>query len=1192
MNLFGSLKKTILFSVLGLTLIFALLFYKEDRLKELFQIEKPDHLSVLYLQLLLNINPDDTSLRTELARHYINLGELDEARAALEPLLVKNGPAELSARLWVLEIDFRDYSSIAEDNPSRKTKLANLQNSIIEISKRQIPVTLLPQIIKVGLELEQPAIVADLYYRWAAIVPDSSERLGKLRESAKWYMASEKPRRAAEIYNDSYGLSKDMTQARQFAFLTLQALRAAGDNKLALEYFSDYQQKFPKDPELLDEAINIYLADNNQSRAYEMGVARLELEPDNPEQIRKQIDRALSVGETQSALVLAQRLVEVVPVDENAHESLGRIAEWALMPEVALKEWVWLANNRGDDASIMNAIRLSKGLHHNDIALKVLMQLSSRRKLTKEEMDNLLTAYNEAGSLSDHVNFLKSYLKRYPDNSQVWEALAKTQENAGQLTEAMETWKLMGGHFNPVPEAVTHQARLMWKNGQSEKALSLLLSNKNNVTAKETPFWEILSELSWELKRPEHSLSAYSVLWKSGSTNALVAERLIQLMRETGKAEEAIAIGDEAYHRLDQSRWLLLSMDVANQAGLSIELKRLIKMAVADESQFLGSEMYWLMRAQLNTHESEPEIALKNYKQALKVNPASTNAKEGILWNLIGLNNKRSLKSHIKTWRLDASKTPSLWGVYGVALVKVGQNKEALPWFERKSRISPDDYLWLLTYADAMGRSGHVDAAWHLRKHVLFNLRARLNETGKMSGKKIKELLRPEYMALVRDLEGANADVSMLKKLLDKGYDDAAVQELLVATYLSQENYPAARYWLLQEHMVRQKTPAWQRLALALGENDLAAAEHILEDENDNLSDFNKMETLKRLDRNEEALALTYKLLDSHKGQPSLQASFFNLRDELIVKTSKQVTGSFDYRTLGGISFIESRARMNIPFLRGVFATELKHVHLDSSNPNIMLPANNEVDIMAEFRHPLRQTMFQANLGGNLREVDSVVYGAARVSQDITDKLRASLRLGVNELSHETGALRALGTKDTILFGIFTRLSQQTFLNLDIDGHHYSTRERSTLGKGYKVQAILGHSLLTGIQEWQIRLQGSVEGNSLAQTLPSDLSRSLAPPLADVQTVIPRRFGMMGMGTSFRYGPPDQGVLRRPFVLADVWAGWVWPADALGYNGRLSMGISLLGPDILSAGVFYSNVQAGRVNQPFAGAGVQYSFRF
>ena len=66
---------------MGLILVLALLFYKEDRLKELLQIAKPDHLSVLYLKLLLNINPADADLRTQLARHYINLSELGEARA-------------------------------------------------------------------------------------------------------------------------------------------------------------------------------------------------------------------------------------------------------------------------------------------------------------------------------------------------------------------------------------------------------------------------------------------------------------------------------------------------------------------------------------------------------------------------------------------------------------------------------------------------------------------------------------------------------------------------------------------------------------------------------------------------------------------------------------------------------------------------------------------------------------------------------------------------------------------------------------------------------------------------------------------------------------------------------------------------------------------------------------------------------
>ena len=1192
MNLFGSLKKTIFSFGLALALVFALLFYEEDRLKELFQIAKPDHLSVLYLKLLLNIKPDDTNLRAELVRHYINLGELDEARAALEPLLPKNGTADLSVRLLAMEIDFRHFLSIGNDDPSRKTKLAHLQNSIVEVSRAKLPVSSLPDIIKLGLELEQPAVAADLYYRWSGVVPHPSARVEKLKESARWYMASEMPRRAAEIYDESHTLADTDTQAREFAFLTLKASQAAGDNKLALDYFRNYQQRFPADPELLDEAISICQAGDDPKQAYEMGTLRLSFEPDDPEQIRKQLDRSLAVGELQPAVVLARRLVEVAPEDGNAHETLGRIAEWASMPEVALKEWLWLARNRKDEVAITNALRLSNGLYSVDTSLEMLSRLSDSRELTKEELNSMMSAHSDAGNFSDHVNFLKSYVKHYPDNQQAWEALAKTEENAGQLTGAMETWQRIGSRFNRLPEAVTHQAKLMWKNGQSEKALSLLLSHKDNMAEKETHFWEMLGELSWEMKQPEQSLAAYSVAWKSGSTSVVLAERLIQLNRDLGKPEDAIATGEEAYRRFDQPRWLLLAMDAANQARLSTQLSRLIKIAMTTESQFLDSEMYWLMQAQLQTHEGKAELAVKHYLQALKVNPASTTAKEGVLWSLIGLNDKRALRTYVKTWRPDASKKQALWGVYGLALVKVGQNKEALPWFERKSKTNPDDYLWLLTYADALTRAGRADTAWQLRKYVLFNLRARLKQIENESSPKIKDLLRPEYLALVRDMEGVNADVSILKRFLAKGYDDPAVQELLVAAYLSQENYTAARYWLLQEHIARQETPAWQRLALAMGENDRVAVERILENEDDNLSNFNKMEALRRLNRNEEALALTYSLLAAHKESAATQTYLFNVRDDLIEKTSRQVTGGIEYKTLGNINFVESRARFSLPYLRGALWAEVKHNLLDSTEPGITLPARNEVDITAEYKRPWREGIFQANVGGNLREVDSLPHGAVRVNQALTGRVKANFRLAMNEMSHETGALRALGKKDTILFGLSAQLPQQTFFHVDVDGHRYETRGGSNLGKGYKVQMILGRSLLSGFQDWQVRLQGSWESNQLAATLPSDLSGLLSPSLSNVQTLIPKKFALMGIGTSFRYGPSDQGVVRRPFILADAWVGGVWPANDLGYNGRLSMGTSLFGPDILSAGAFYSNVQGGRTDQAFAGVGVQYSFRF
>ncbi len=400
-NLFSGLRKTIFLFGIGLILVFSLMFYKEDQLKELLQLTKPDHISVLYLKLLLNITPDNDNLRLELAGHYINLGQDDDARTVLEPLLAKNGPKVLDARLVMLEMDLKDYFLIEKDDLSREKELAELQNNIIEISKNPIPVTLFAKIIQLSLELNQPGVAANLYYQWSTITLDLAERFEKLQESARWYIASGLPHRAAEIYNECYELSENATQARQFAFLALQTLKTAGDNKLAFKYFHSYQLRFPEDPELLDEAINISLTNNNPEYAYELGILRLAFDQDNPEQIKKQFDRALAIGKIQSALILTQKLIEITPDDDNVHESLARIAEWANKPRLAIKEWLWLARNRKDDVAIMNTIRLSIGLNLFNITIEMLEQLSNTRELSSDEMNSLFYAYDNIGNLSE-----------------------------------------------------------------------------------------------------------------------------------------------------------------------------------------------------------------------------------------------------------------------------------------------------------------------------------------------------------------------------------------------------------------------------------------------------------------------------------------------------------------------------------------------------------------------------------------------------------------------------------------------------------------------------------------------------------------------------------------------------------------------------------------------------------------------
>jgi hypothetical protein len=175
---------------------------------------------------------------------------------------------------------------------------------------------------------------------------------------------------------------------------------------------------------------------------------------------------------------------------------------------------------------------------------------------------------------------------------------------------------------------------------------------------------------------------------------------------------------------------------------------------------------------------------------------------------------------------------------------------------------------------------------------------------------------------------------------------------------------------------------------------------------------------------------------------------------------------------------------------------------------------------------------------------------------------------------------------------LLAKLTTQSFFQLDLDGHRYLTRQGTLLGDGYKTSAILGYTVLKTMPTWQVRLQGSWESNSLKGNLPPELATSLLSPSANMETIVPKAYGTMGVGTTFRYGPSEPEIPRRPYLFVDAWVGWAWPSNVLAYNGRAGVGISLFRADVLSVGAFYGNVQGGQANAAYQGIGVQYSLRF
>lgn len=1173
----------------ALVTVFALLFHKEDRLKTMFDLIPADRISVQYLQLLVNANPDDAALRLALARQYTEISNINEARVVLEPLLSQQGREAIEARLLSLELDIKAYYGKPANDTSKENDFAILRKRIAVIANDLLPLDLFPTVIQHCLELSRPDLAAKLYERWATL--NNEHHFERLKEAGRWYVAAGTPLQAAEIYNKAYKETNDPELAKQFALLAINALRAADKGPLALTSMKEYLQRFPNDKGLLDEAIVLALATNDPKQAFAWGSVRLALDPNNPEQISKQVDLALAAGNLEVAWSLSERLLLLKPEDRHLHEHAAQIVEWAGKPALALTQWVWLVRqDNTNDAAIDNALRLANGLYAGDITIEMFTVISKRRVLTDAEFNTLLAAFNNASNSTKLISFLQSYLIKYPAKQEAWEVLAQAQENAGQLSKAITTWQQISSHFEqPIP-AVTHQIELLWRTGQAEKAYSLLVLNQKRATANETEFWQLSADLSWELEQSDNALLAYKTLWKSEAANELTAERIIQLLKDKAQAQDAIAAAGEAYQRFNKPRWLLLAMDTAIQFGLWENVRSLLQTAETNKKQFQPLEMYWLTHAQLNNHDQHPQRVLADYQQALTVNPASVIAREGVLWALIDQHDNQRLASFLQLWQQDAMTAPSLWGVYGLGLSKLGKNEQALSWFERNANRNHDDYLWLLTYADTLDKANRVDAALLLRQYVLFNLRAKLQQKNSAESAK---LLQPAYLALFRTMEGADSEEKILQNFSTKGMEDPMVRELVIASYLSQENFAAARYWLLRAHAARLKTPVGQRLALALADHDQATLANILNNEGEQLTQLDRVEPLKQLNRTDEALAVLDNYLQTAEDIGADQAGLYHYRNELAVQQSSQLVLGGNIQSLGSLDITQSQARFTLPLSKKALSFQVRHNHLNSSDTKLVLPADNEIDLFLEGKYPFQSGLqLQANLGTNLRDQQSIVYGSMSLTSKINNFLDANIRLGIHELSTETAALRALGDKDKLSLILSTKLTQQSFFQLGVDGHRYLTRQGSLLGDGYKVEGILAYTLIRANPTWQVRLQSSWESNRLKNNLPAELRSSLLSPSANIETIVPKSYGTVGVGTTFRYNLSEQDIPRQPYLLVDGWVGWSVPANVLTYTGRIGAGISLFKADVLSVGAFYGNAQGGQPNTAYQGIDVQYTVRF
>jgi tetratricopeptide (TPR) repeat protein len=709
----------VLILALSLVTVLTALFQYQNRLKEFLNLVQPDLISVAYLQLLVQMQPQDVALRLDLAQQLSELGRWHEARKTLIPMLGQDRQSNWPARILMIDIQRKALYSLDSSDPRRADRLHALVARLENLAHEEIPEAYLESLAKLSIEFARPDLAANIYEHLA--VADLPRRPHWLAKAGQWHLAASHPEQAGYAYHGAAMASIEAETALNYAFLALDAFRTANAEMTTLPLIKAYLIRFPQNPALLIRAIEIARAHNMLGQAQQWGSQLLATDPTNEGYIEQQLKLALEVGELSAALTFAEQLAQLRPESVTRRRRLAEIAEWNGTPEKALKQWVWLAHHDPVGSAPAHALELARGLADDRARIEMLVLISRQRVLQDTELEELTQAFHREGDLEAESEFFRSYLTRHhPGHFHLgaWKMLAKLQEYQGDFAAAATTWQYIGNNFALTIEAACRRAELIWRLGRREEALGVLSALQSDVPPDRVDFWKLLGEQGWSLKSTEHAWTAYLTLWTAGKADALAAERLILLARDMGRHIEALSIAEASFKQFDEARFLLLGMDEAIATDSWEGLAKLIKIARREQLRFQDSEMYWLQEALFAVHEGHYDDAEVHYQHALRLNPKSIPARVGLLWLAIESNNLQYLTLYLNRWQNEALTEPAFWGAYAVGMTKLGLVKEALPWYARQVKAKPQDVSLLLNYSQTLRQAGQVDAAWRLRDRI------------------------------------------------------------------------------------------------------------------------------------------------------------------------------------------------------------------------------------------------------------------------------------------------------------------------------------------------------------------------------------------------------------------------------------------------------------------------------------------
>ncbi len=1127
----------------------------------------PDVLSEAYMKVFLKAEPGNHSVRLQLAKHYLTIGEWTLARKVL-----KEGGEELAAMhqaQWLmLQVLVDHYAALPGASTPRLQLKQTISDHIATLDLAHLSTEQIQLLADISLQVGAPDYAATFYAIMAKEDPGNAWRW--YAEAGRWSLAADRLEDAAGYYEQAFRSAPDPDTAAMMVDEASRIREFADQGREALAMIQKALERHPQDLRLLARGIALALAQQQPGLAGQWNRRYLEEKPNDVEALARQVDFELQGGEKEQALLYSRRYIRLMPLDEKALRRHVGLAEWNGRYAEALRALKALAQIADDPGLYQHMLRIAQTGYETEAELAVMNILAAAPGLTEKEALRLAARYEYLGYPERADRLLDEFGRHHGRSLTGLRFQADLRERMGDLGLALESRRELSERRDVQPEDRVALARLLFQLGRVEDA-HYALKQGLIIDGSETDYTlQLAGELAWQRGDFDMAATAYHHLWSRGFGGDFSRQRMIIANQQLGRAKEVVKRLEENWKRTGDPSDFLAALSTARQAGLWSVVERLLAAADSAPGGLVAEDAYWLIKGDWHSHRQEYRQSFQSYRQALAVNPRSTAAADGALWSLINANDRARLdqwvNAHVR------SGLP-LTEAYAVALRLLGRDKEALAWYETRLDQHQDDVLWLLDFADLLVLAGRENAAHRVRKHALGVL---IEQKEKGADERMVEL--------VAKLQGIPAASRWLATR-----PGAVGDATILNWWLYRQQYDAARVWLLEQHIERSSLPAWQQLQLALADNDGEAVAALLQGGQIDAGTTDRMAAYTILGRNDMALAEIGRQKDFGA---ELRAAMVSAAARL----PNLWEAGFSTGSIGGLAI------QNLEGLywrtRGTCGWGLYGAASDFGDDDDLLAVapHRETRLNGSWRR-FRDDIWAIDVG--YRDGNGGSVFPLGLTYRSSDRRPWQYHLGVksNSLTAVSGLMRLLGTQDRISAQLDYRIDSRLSFSLSADRHRYESLGGSTLGNGYTLNANVNYRLLGGPNQWMVGGSAAWEDNRVTDQIPDDLQPLLSPDVGP-EVLVPETYRDIGLSMTLGRGQlignyPMAASFQSasPRWFADLWVGYIEPESTLGVAARAGIGTSLFGGDEFGLTAAYDD----RLNKvPGGGASyrIQLYYRF